>query len=180
MPYYYTQSGIELEQQLLSKATQELANIRKEKAVAYQLSGDGWHDNPGFNQLQLSEEGKAREVTEIQSRLADSRIVDVSQRNTDKVAIGSIVRCERFFHRSQDSREDVWEIVGYGEAEPEKGRLSYLSPNARAILGLLLGDSRESHTPQGRVSFTVLELYDDWPNSSIPPCCPRSSAVVIG
>jgi transcription elongation GreA/GreB family factor len=54
---------------------------------------------------------------------------------TEKVQFGSTVTIER-----DDGRRQTWRIVGEDEAEPSEGRLSYVSPVARALLNKAVGD----------------------------------------
>jgi transcription elongation GreA/GreB family factor len=52
-----------------------------------------------------------------------------------KVQFGSTVRIER-----DDGREQTFAIVGEDEADPALGKISYVSPLARALLGKRAGD----------------------------------------
>ena len=52
-----------------------------------------------------------------------------------KVQFGRTVRIVR-----EDGREQVFRIVGEDEADPSAGRISYVSPLARAMLGKAQGD----------------------------------------
>ncbi|WP_310496229.1 GreA/GreB family elongation factor [Sandarakinorhabdus sp.] len=40
-----------------------------------------------------------------------------------------------------DGRQQVWHIVGDDEADPAKGRVSHVSPLARAVMGKSEGDT---------------------------------------
>ena len=52
-----------------------------------------------------------------------------------RVRFGSTVAIERY-----DGREQRWRIVGEDEADPTQGRVSYVSPLARALMGKAVGD----------------------------------------
>jgi transcription elongation GreA/GreB family factor len=52
-----------------------------------------------------------------------------------KVQFGRTVEIER-----DDSRRQSFRIVGEDEADPAEGRISYVSPLARALAGALVGD----------------------------------------
>ena len=50
-----TAEGKEKLQAQIEKLTKDLEKLREEKANAYVLTGDTWHDNPYFNQLEQAE-----------------------------------------------------------------------------------------------------------------------------
>ena len=52
-----------------------------------------------------------------------------------KVQFGRTIRIVR-----EDQREQSFKIVGEDEADPAAGRISYVSPLARAMLGKFAGD----------------------------------------
>jgi len=53
----------------------------------------------------------------------------------DKVQFGRTVEVER-----DDGRRQTFRIVGEDEADPAQGRISYVSPLARALVGAAVGD----------------------------------------
>lgn len=162
MPIYLTPKGHDILNARLQKAKADLEEIRKEKAIAYSVSGDGWHDNPGFNQLQMNEQTKIGEICDLQAKKAEAVLCTVTPRRTDVVAIGSIVSCERINEKTGEMQSRTWEIVGYGEADPTNNRIGYDSPIARALLRLSPGESRTAHSPNGEVTYQVLGLYASW------------------
>lgn len=65
-----------------------------------------------------------------------------------RVAFGSTVAIVR-----DDGREQRWRIVGEDEADPAQGRVSHVSPLARALLGKAVGDVA---TVAGEVEITAV------------------------
>jgi len=60
------------------------------------------------------------------------------------------------------AREELTvQIVGVDEAEPSKGRISWISPVARALLKAREGDQVVLATPAGREQLEVLEVRYD-------------------
>jgi len=159
---YITQNGIKILHQMIDKASKELDEIRKKKSVAYSLSGDGWHDNPEFVSLEQAEQRKALEIAELNSKLADAVICNIETRNTSQVQIGSIVHFSRFYLNDNTESENIFEIVGFGEADVKQGKISYESPVARDILGLEIGETKKAKTPKGPVEYEIIELYPNW------------------
>ena len=50
-----TENGLECLNQKITEMEKLVKDIQAEKTIAYTASGDGWHDNPGFNQLEQKE-----------------------------------------------------------------------------------------------------------------------------
>lgn len=63
-----------------------------------------------------------------------------------RVQFGDTVTIER-----EDGRTQTFRIVGEDEAEPAEGRISYVSPLARAVLGRAVGD-------EARVNGAAVEI----------------------
>jgi len=162
MPIYMTPEGIEQLKQRMAKEETELASVRKEKAVAYTQSGDQWHDNPGFNQLEQAELRKLKQIAEMHSRLADAVVVNVEPRDVDHVSIGSIVRYLRVNEDNGESQTGLLEIVGFGEGNPQRSTVSYNSPLGMGLMGLNPGESRTDESGLGIFTYEVLALYPSW------------------
>lgn len=70
----------------------------------------------------------------------------------DRVGFGTRVRVEG------EQGERVVEIVGVDEVDPGAGRISWLSPLARSLLGASVGDEVELRTPAGEQRLEVLSI----------------------
>src|SRR5262249_46303973 len=58
----------------------------------------------------------------------------------------------------EDNSEQTVTLVGVDEANMQKGKISWLSPVARALMKASQGDSVELRTPAGLESVEVLEI----------------------
>jgi len=164
MSIYLTENGKKLLYARIAKLEQELIDIRAEKAIAYTASGDTWHDNPGFNALEQSEHRKAQEISEINKKIETATICNISVRNISNVEVGSIVKCVRYMPNN-DEKIFVWEIVGFGESEPTKSKISYDSPIGSILMDLSIGEeSEEVFIPSKKlcVTYEVLDFYSKW------------------
>ena len=74
-------------------------------------------------------------ITEIESKLADSEIIDVTKiESTGRVIFGSTITL-----LNVETDESVtYKIVGEDEADVPSGKISVVSPIARAVMGLSL------------------------------------------
>lgn len=163
---YVSEAGLDALKERFKKAGEELAAIRAEKAHAYTATGDTWHDNPYFNRLEQDEKRKAEEIAELESLVAGAEVFEL-KRNTTRVQLGSLVHTNRYYKVSGEDKEDVWEIVGYGETDAPKKRVAYNAPLARALIGLHVGETAQSETPRGPAEYEVIALYASW--DDVPP-----------
>ena len=145
----------------LEKLNEDLKKLRENKASAYTMTGDTWHDNPYFNQLERDEGRLLIQIGELQNTLKESKIVENNVRNTDSVEVGSIFKCSCRYDDS-DAEEKIYEIVIAGEADIEKGKLSQESPVAKNLIGHKLNETVNFDTPIGKVSYTIIKFYKDW------------------
>lgn len=143
----------------IEKLMEELKELRKEKVVAYNLTGDTWHDNPYFNKLEQEEREINTKILAIQTILKDAEIIE-SSRNMETIEIGSIVKC--FCTYSDFEETVVYEIVGHGETDVDNGKIHYESLVAKNILGLHVNDTVSFETPGGKVQYKILKFYTDW------------------
>jgi len=93
-----------------------------------------------------------RRVRFLIKRLEGAEIVRSSGRDTDQVYFGATVKLK------SASGEKTVTIVGVDEVEPSHGRVSWVSPIARALLKAREGDTVTLHTPAGDEKLEILEV----------------------
>ncbi len=99
-----------------------------------------------------------RRIRFLTRRLAIAEVVDPRQQsNREQVFFGASVRyCD-----AQGEEFNVT-IVGVDEAEPLAGKISWVSPVARALIKAFVGDSVSLRTPAGVQELDILEVsYPD-------------------
>ena len=146
----------------LEKIKAELKDVREDKASAYILTGDTWHDNPYFKMVEQKERQLLNRMNELYNSLRRAEYIEIGQRNTQEVAIGSIIKCRFTYEDEPESEEEIFEIVGHGETDAEKRQISYESPVAKNLLGHKLNDSVTFDTPGGKAAYTIVKFYGDW------------------
>jgi transcription elongation factor GreB len=70
-----------------------------------------------------------------------------------KVAFGAFVSI-----RYANADEDEYQIVGVDEADPDRGRISWISPLARVLLSRRAGDQVSFRSPAGVEELTILQV----------------------
>lgn len=144
----------------IQKLQERLQKLRDEKNIAYNSTGDTWHDNPYFNKLEADERALELEISETTKLLVNAEIVENSNRNMETIEIGSIVKCLCVYPDFEETL--VLEIVGHGETDIDNGKIHYESPVAQNILGHHLNDVISIKLPGGSVDYKILKFYTDW------------------
>lgn len=125
------------------RITQAIAEAREHGDLKENAEYHAAREQQSFN------EGR---IQEIESRLADAQIIDVSKiAPTGKVIFGTtvtLIAC--------DTQETIrYHIVGEDEADLKQNKISILSPIARALIGKMEDDVVNVVTPGGEREFEV-------------------------
>ena len=166
MKYYITETGKQTMEAKIAAQNLRIRNIQAEKNIAYTASGDGWHDNPGYNQLLQLEE---RAITELKNleKLLNTSVTWNQPPSTQRVQIGSIVRFVMQGTRDRVAREVIYEIGGHGESELGRNLISYTSPIGAALYELKPGAEVEVQIPAGKTQLHILQLYENWESTRL-------------
>lgn len=98
--------------------------------------------------------GRANELAE---RIASAVLVDPQRQPQDRVRFGATVDV-RIADGVRAGEERRLEIVGVDEADPAQGRVAFISPIARALLGRAVGDTTAVTTPRGAEALEVIAI----------------------
>jgi transcription elongation factor GreA len=150
-----TRDGLARLQARLARKLAEYEDIRAQRQVAFELSGDGWHDNPEFNRAQQLEANCNHEIKRLTDQINQARLVEIveGRRPTDCVAVGSLVTFVRWGDDGP-GRAETWEIGGHGDSDPAHNRVAYDAPLGEALFGLQAGEYAE----QVRLGDSLLDL----------------------
>jgi transcription elongation factor GreB len=99
-----------------------------------------------------------RRIRFLTKRLENSVVVDPRmQENTDCVFFGATVTL-----MDEAGQETIYSIVGMDEADPGQGRISWISPLARALIKARLGDTIRFQSPGGarELEIVTIEYHD--------------------
>ena len=93
-------------------------------------------------------------VRYLTKRIESAEMVDPErQKNKDQVFFGATVEYAR-----KDNTQQTVTIVGVDEADLANGKISWLSPVARALMRTHVGDVIELRTPSGPEALEVLSI----------------------
>ena len=95
----------------------------------------------------------ARDVRYVQARISNAVLVEEAKSQPQVVVFGCLVS-------SEDDEGQVYtvRIVGEDEANVLVGKISYVSPLARALLGHKVGDSVMWQRPMGACYLEILSI----------------------
>lgn len=164
-PIVLTEEGRTRFEKEIAELHQRYLDLCEERTRAHALSGDGWHDNPYFNKLQQEEAKMSQTLALMREQLRTARVVSIDTQNrpTEQVRLGSIVKLRvEWTDQNRASEESVWEVVGYGESDPDQRRLAYTAPLIQAVIGAEEGEERSVQLKDDCVDIEVVRLYSDW------------------
>ena len=101
-----------------------------------------------------------RRIRHLTKRLGSAVIVDPAERGgTDQIYFGATVT-----YATRSGEEHTISIVGMDEVDPQRGRVSWISPIAKALLRKQPGDTLRLATPGGLQNIEVIDVrYDPLP-----------------
>lgn len=128
----------------------EVINAIAEARAQGDLSENAEYDAARERQAFL--EGRIRE---LEGTLSNAQIIDPADLQTDgRVVFGATVTLLDL----ETDKEVTYQIVGDVESDIRAGRISVLSPVARALIGKEEGDVTEVSTPGGVREFEIIEV----------------------
>jgi len=127
------------------KVIEAIAEARAHGDLSENAEYDAAKDRQGFIEARISE---------IETKLADARIIEITGRTTETVVFGATVLVIE--QESQSKRQ--YTLVGQDEADMKFNKISVQSPVGRALIGKRVGDFVEVTTPTKMVEYEVVEI----------------------
>lgn len=142
--------------------TNELENLKRVKrpevvkAIAEARAHGDLKENAEYHAAKEQQGMIEARIKKLESDLSHSQVIDVTALPPDnRVVFGSTVELVNV-----DTDQKVrYQIVGEGEADLKLGKISYLSPIAKGIIGKSEGTEVEIQTPNGLLMFEILKVY---------------------
>lgn len=134
-PNYVTRNGLHL-------LEERLATARAEQRLVEAAPQDP------ARELRLAH--LSREIRYLEARVERAILVDPAQQPTDEIAFGAVVDV-----LGASGEHHRFAIVGEDEADAEHGKVSWVSPLARALIGAGVGDTVLWRRPAGSVELAI-------------------------
>jgi len=93
------------------------------------------------------------QIGDLEDKISRAQIIDPKTLSGNKVIFGATVTL-----LDEDDKPIKYQIVGQTEADASKGRISYNSPMARAMIGKKVDDEIEVTVPSGDKFYLVSEI----------------------
>lgn len=141
----------------LEQELQDLKVVRRKDVAAKIKEARGQGDLSENAEYDAAKEEQAEieaRIITIENMLRNAEVIDTSE-TTDTVSIGNTIKL--FDNEFQEEIE--YTIVGSAEADPFNGKISNESPIGAGIIGHKVNDTVNIDTPDGVISFKILEIH---------------------
>jgi len=91
---------------------------------------------------------------ELEYKLANAQIIDVSKLSNEKVVFGATVTLAD----TDTGEKKKYTLIGQEEADLKKGKISVQSPVGKALIGHKVGDIVTIKTPAKTVEYEIQEI----------------------
>ena len=144
-----TKNGYErLKAELIELRTTRRAEISKQLEEARSF-GD-LSENAEYAAAKDEQAKIEARISQLETQLSKAKIVDATNLDTSRVALGVTVTFEDVTSKSPIQHEVfTYTIVGSEESDPKNNRISSRSPIGQALLGRIVGDKVDVKTPRG-------------------------------
>lgn len=94
-----------------------------------------------------------RRIRFLTKRMENAEVIDPTAQNSDKVVFGATVTI-----LDESGNERKYSIVGIDETDGKRGRISWISPIAKALLQKKVGDTATVRLPKGEEDFEIVKI----------------------
>ena len=88
-------------------------------------------------------------ILEIRLKIKNAKVV--KDRGKDTVGVGDTVVLE-------GEKELEYQLVSEEETNPLEGKISYLSPIGKSVMGKKIGEKIQIETPKGSISYKIVSI----------------------
>lgn len=93
-------------------------------------------------------------IAELQTKIATAEVINPSDVKSDRIVFGATVTLLDL----ESDDEVTYQIVGIDEADVKLGKVSIMSPIARALIGKKANDVVLVHSPKGEREYEVISF----------------------
>jgi len=141
---------LEKELEFLIKEKRREVSERLEDAISL---GD-LSENAEFQEAKEAQFLNEKRIAEIEDLLSRAVVISDSAKTRSRVDVGCFV----VLKKKLDEELCEYRLVGSGEADPVKKRVSNESPLGTALLGKKKGAIIKAVTPNGEIEYTIIKI----------------------
>ncbi|MDD9798067.1 MAG: transcription elongation factor GreA [Alphaproteobacteria bacterium] len=123
------------------------------KAIAEARAHGDLSENAEYHAAKEQQGHNETRLKELEDMFNRAEVIDVASLSGDVVKFGAQVTLV-----DEDDEELRYQLVGAYESNVEGGKISIVSPIARALIGKQTGDEVEVRTPGGNKSYEILNV----------------------
>ena len=150
---YLTKDGL----QNLRKELDRLVNIERpaiSKLIGEAIEKGDISENAEYDAAKAAQGMLEAKIAELQTRIANARIIDESRIDTSVVQILNKVKIKN----KKNNATMQYTIVPEGEANLKQGKISATTPIAKGLMGKKVGEVVEIEVPSGLMKFEIIEI----------------------
>jgi transcription elongation factor GreA len=149
----FTRNGYErLKKELLRLKQEDRTRISEEILKAREL-GD-LTENAEYHAAKEKQGIIEARIRDLEDKLSRAQVIDPAKLKGNRVVFGATVEIQDL-----DSGDAfTYQIVGAEESDPKKGRISFESPLARALIGKETGEEVNVQTPRGTKEYEIISV----------------------
>ncbi len=137
------------------KLTADLKALRQERpkivdAIEEARAHGDLSENAEYHAAKERQGQVEAQISDLEDKTSRAQIIDPATLSGDKVVFGATVTV-----LDEDDKPFTYQIVGQAESDAKRGRVSYESPLARALIGKSVGDEVEVTVPSGEKFYLI-------------------------
>lgn len=151
--FYMTKEGYEK----LTEEVKYLKTVKRQeiaKAIAEAREKGDLSENAEYHAAKEEQGHLEAKIAEMESKLANARILDESKLDTSKAGILSTVEVLN----KKMNKKMSFTLVSEAEANLKENKLSVTSPIGKALFGKSVGEIAKAQTPAGEIEFEILKI----------------------
>jgi transcription elongation factor GreA len=150
---YLTKDGLAK----LKKELDHLMNVERpaiSRMIGEAIEKGDISENAEYDSAKDAQGMLEAKIAELQSKIANARILDESKIKTSKVQILNIVT----IRNQKNDATMKYTLVPESEADLKQGKISINTPIAKGLMGKKLGDVVEIKVPSGIIPFEIVDI----------------------
>jgi len=151
--FYMTKDGYEK----LAEEVKYLKGVKRQevaKAIAEAREKGDLSENAEYHAAKEEQGHLEAKISEMETKLANARIMDESKMDASKAGILSTVEVMN----KKLNKKMTFTLVSEAEANLKENKLSISSPIGKALFGKAVGDVTKAVTPAGDMEFEILSI----------------------
>jgi transcription elongation factor GreA len=150
---YLTEEGLNK----LKKKLEHLKNVERpkiSKQIGEAIEKGDISENAEYDAAKDAQGMLEAKIAQLQSKVANARILDESKINTDKVQVLNKVTIKN----KKNNATMQYTLVPESEANLKQGKISVQTPIAKGLMGKKVGDVVDIKVPSGVIPFEIVDI----------------------